>query len=148
RALDPCRGLARGERPLGEVALDLLAPDDPGHEATAGKHDSGSPVDRELLAQLQILRDRAGAGRHALWLAALQHELAPGAGAIWSAPHQARLAGGVRMKRDDRKQEGVDRDVADAVELALELLAVGTIGIGEHRELARAAALDRNDGAL
>ena len=46
------------------------------------------------------------------------------------------------MQRIDRKQEGVDRHVVEALHLGLEALAERAIGVGEDVQLARAVALD------
>src|SRR5215831_13092625 len=55
------RGLPVRRRALGEVALDLVARDDARYQASAGEDDSRSPLDRELLSELEVLGDRARA---------------------------------------------------------------------------------------
>ena len=79
---------------------------------------------------------------------AAREERVPCLHLVGRAPDHPRLARRIRVQLVDREQERVDRDVVDLLQLVLELGAEGTIGIGEHDELALAVALDALEGQV
>ena len=93
------------------------------------------------LQHRRVARARARRDRRAF-----DHPVAPDLGRVLRAPDVARLVG--RVAAEDRIQEGVDGDVLDLLQVALELLAVAAVRVGEDDQLARAAALLPDDRVL
>jgi hypothetical protein len=100
-----------------------------------------------LLAEHEVALQRARvAVRAVLDRHALDHPVPPRPGVVLRAPDLLRLLG--RIAAEDRVEEGVDGDVLHLLQVALELLAVAAVRIGEDDELALAGALLPDDRVL
>src|SRR5215470_13282113 len=104
--------------------------------------------DLHLLPQLVGCRDRVVAVAVVLRKNARIEELVPCLDGIERAPDLLRLSRRIRVQLVDRVEEGVDRDVVDALELLLEARTIRAVRIGEDRHLALAVALDPLEGEI
>src|SRR5574340_675922 len=124
-----------------QALLDLRRRNRAGCARAVLEHHPGRALHPVLLAERDVALEHAGVasgcglGRRL----AVDHPRAPRLGGVLRAPDVLRLD--VRIRPQDGAEEGVDRDVLERHQVALDALAVAAVRVGEDHQPARPAAL-------
>src|SRR6266550_6332473 len=128
-----------------ELLFDLSDGQRAGNDRAVGKDQRGCRVDLQRFTERLRLRDGVAAVARVVGHFAGGEKVVPRLDLVRRAPDLLRFARRIRMQLIDRKQERVNRDVVQVLELILEPVAERTIGVGEDDELARAIAFDARE---